>query len=752
MPVRKVRLLVPSLHNGISEQPPSVRLPNQVETCQNVIFSVRDGASKRPGTWIERKFSSTGMTNQGCKLHTIDRDPTERYHVLVGTGGVVKVLEFGFLDATVTITPAATAYLTLNSPTRDQFRILTIGDTTFILNTTVPVATITTPAFVVNASHKTYDTLISRTPSENTYHRADADGTLGSKGHYKYSAGASITFATWVGPTLSGSSTADPTGVYDDSGNNPGGFKIAFQRFDVNIVGGTWTQATKRLVKTGAFASYTFRSGDQIYVTGGTGVTAGWRAIASKISNDEIELSTTTGFTGNNVNTTTDAIGAEFEVTVQLDLVALSDMYDVAERFQQALRDAGATDACVAWVATGAQAGRFEVTSPYRGSSATVFQPTAPTSGYDYTAVGRAFATGTINAGTGAPSTDTLPVIERWTRVAAPSQPNGRIDPGTMPVLLRRTAKSVAPSTPATFSCDVGTWDDRFSGDDGLNPAPSIFQNGSTLSDITYFRSRLGLAGGENVVWSQADNVFGYFAEDASNIIDSDPIDIQLASDQYTEVEFIVPVRRSVLIFTKAGRQFEMKPGETFAPGKVSVTPITAYKTLPIRPVTIDPAVYFLVQDEGAVQLYEYIYDDVALLSSAERVSAHTPRLVATRDINNTLVARPLSMVACPQTGMVIILQSIFNASTVYVGVDMFVYRAFYDGPNKVQSAWTQHVFYSFVPAGNEYLVYDISPLGDRLYMLTSHELSSVRYWYIERMALSAEQVGEDEVTTVRVS
>jgi hypothetical protein len=752
MPARKVRLLVPSLHNGISEQPPSVRLPNQVETCQNVIFSVRDGASKRPGTWIERKFDSTGMTNQGCKLHTIDRDPTEQYHVLVGTGGVIKVMQFGFLDATVTISAAATTYLTLNSPTRDQFRILTIGDTTFIVNTTVPVATTTTPSFVVTSSHKDYDVLISQTPGENTYHRADADGTLGDKGHYQYSAGAGITFAKWVGPTVSGASLADPTGDYDNGGNNPGGFRVAFQRLDMNIAGGTWTQATRRLVSAGAFTSYTFRAGDQIFITGGTGVTAGWRTIASKISANEIELAATTGFTGNNADTTTDAIGAQFEVTVQLDTVALEDMFDVAARFQQALRDAGAAEACVAWVATGAQEGRFEITSPYRGSTATTFQPSAPTTGYDYTSVGRAFATGTITAGTGTASTDTLPVISRWTRVAAPSQPGGRLDNTTMPVLLRRTAASALPSTPATFSCDVATWDDRYSGDNGLNPAPSIFQNGSKINDIAYFRSRLGLAGGETVVWSQTDNVFGFYLEDSSNIVESDPVDIQLASDQYTEIEYIVPIRRSVLIFTKAGRQFEMKPGETFAPGKVAVTPITAYKTLPVRPVTIDPAVYFLVQDEGAVQLYEYIYDDVSLLSSAERVSSHVPRLVATRDISNTLVARPLSMVACPQTGMIVILQSIFNASTVYLGVDLFVYRAFYDGPNKVQSAWTQHVFYSFVPVGNEYVIYDINVLGDRLYLLTSHELSATRYWYIERMALSAEQAGEDEVTTVRVS
>lgn len=63
----------------------------------------------------------------------------------------------------------------------------------------------------------------------------------------------------------------------------------------VNITGVQWTQATKRLFKTGAFASYTHASGRLIRISGGTGITTGSYLVNSKISNDEIELVSSIG-------------------------------------------------------------------------------------------------------------------------------------------------------------------------------------------------------------------------------------------------------------------------------------------------------------------------------------------------------------------------------------------------------------------------------------------------------------------------
>ena len=45
-----ITLQFPLLFGGISDQPPAVRFRNQLEKADNTIFSVADGASKRPGT------------------------------------------------------------------------------------------------------------------------------------------------------------------------------------------------------------------------------------------------------------------------------------------------------------------------------------------------------------------------------------------------------------------------------------------------------------------------------------------------------------------------------------------------------------------------------------------------------------------------------------------------------------------------------------------------------------------------------
>jgi hypothetical protein len=45
-----ITLPYPLLFGGISDQPPAVRFRNQLEKADNTVFSVADGASKRPGT------------------------------------------------------------------------------------------------------------------------------------------------------------------------------------------------------------------------------------------------------------------------------------------------------------------------------------------------------------------------------------------------------------------------------------------------------------------------------------------------------------------------------------------------------------------------------------------------------------------------------------------------------------------------------------------------------------------------------
>lgn len=58
------------------------------------------------------------------------------------------------------------------------------------------------------------------------------------------------------------------------------------------VTGADWTVASRTLTETGAFTTYTWASGDEIYIESGTGVTTGWYEVASKTDNDNIVLTT----------------------------------------------------------------------------------------------------------------------------------------------------------------------------------------------------------------------------------------------------------------------------------------------------------------------------------------------------------------------------------------------------------------------------------------------------------------------------
>lgn len=63
----------------------------------------------------------------------------------------------------------------------------------------------------------------------------------------------------------------------------------------ITVSGGTWTESTKNLLATGAFASYTKIAGDEINITAGTGATTGDYYISSRTDDDNIVLTESIG-------------------------------------------------------------------------------------------------------------------------------------------------------------------------------------------------------------------------------------------------------------------------------------------------------------------------------------------------------------------------------------------------------------------------------------------------------------------------
>lgn len=127
---------IPNLINGVSQQPDAVRLTSQCQLLENGYSSVVQGVSKRPPfKHVAQLFNTTGFDSS--YLHTINRDITERY-VVVLTNGDLKVFDIAGSAKTVAF-PNGKAYLTNTTPSQG-FSALTVADFTFITNKAIVTA------------------------------------------------------------------------------------------------------------------------------------------------------------------------------------------------------------------------------------------------------------------------------------------------------------------------------------------------------------------------------------------------------------------------------------------------------------------------------------------------------------------------------------------------------------------------------------------------------------------------------------
>lgn len=525
--IATMEITVSGLYNGISQQPPSFRALNQVESCQNVMFDVRDGASKRPGTWIERVLLAGIDNDLGARLHPIVRSQDEKYYVVIGNG-VFRVYEVGGPQAEVTISPDAQVYLNSFPAVLDRFRLITATDTTFIVNTQVPTQV------------------------------HEFTGTV---------TGITIAAAALVTSLGHGLKTGD-TAIIAGTNSTP-------------IIDGTH--------------------------------------VVTVTDNDHFSVPVTT--------------------------------------------------------------------------------------------------TGTGNAG-------------RWN--------SGQLNPLNMPVKMVRTSFTGDGVTPAVFTLDVIAWNQRQSGDSLTNPAPKFITDGLPIADIAIDYSRLIMGGGGRISMSQTDDLYNFFITDNTNLVESDPIGIQVGSGQASDVDFLIPIRKSILVFTKGGQQFEIGSEGAMTQANVRVTPTVSRRYLSFKPVVIDPNVYFIARAEQAVQVHEYIYDEVSLQSTANKITSHVPTLLSLDDSVNQ--CQVLALASSPDTNNVFVLTSKFNANGDELsGVDLYVYKTEYKDGQRVQMAWSQFVFSPVSPVDDYWQCWHMTVIGDLMYLLVStypNGLSADPQWFVESMPL----------------
>lgn len=126
-----ISYMIPSLIQGVSQQPDAQRDPSQGEIQINGMSSITEGLRKRDNSITLAKVSDTPFGD--VFIHSILRDRDEKYLAVISKTSV-KVFDLAGNEKTVSA-PGGYGYLSTVTDARDQVRAATIADYTFILNT-----------------------------------------------------------------------------------------------------------------------------------------------------------------------------------------------------------------------------------------------------------------------------------------------------------------------------------------------------------------------------------------------------------------------------------------------------------------------------------------------------------------------------------------------------------------------------------------------------------------------------------------
>lgn len=121
---------IPSLHNGVSQQSPTVRSPDQAEAQENGWASLADGLLKRPPMDFVARLLNIPIDN--AYIHEINRDTSERY-LVVASEGVLRVFTMEGLEVPVSA-PAGWSYLVGVTDHSAELSMTTVADYTFVVN------------------------------------------------------------------------------------------------------------------------------------------------------------------------------------------------------------------------------------------------------------------------------------------------------------------------------------------------------------------------------------------------------------------------------------------------------------------------------------------------------------------------------------------------------------------------------------------------------------------------------------------
>lgn len=266
-----------------------------------------------------------------------------------------------------------------------------------------------------------------------------------------------------------------------------------------------------------------------------------------------------------------------------------------------------------------------------------------------------------------------------------------KLNPATMPHALVRLADG-------SFEFRELAWQDRPSGDLDSSPDPSFI--GQTINDVFFWRNRLGLLSGENVILTASGRFFEFFPKSVVALADTDPIDVAVSHTRVSILNHAVPFAEELLLWSDQ-TQFVMRADGALSVKSVKVDQSTEFESaIHARPVAAGRGVYFAAPRATftSVRRY-YAVQDVGAVKNAEDVSAHVP----------SYVPNGVYTLGSSTT------ENIVTVSTEGAPHKLFLYKYLYQQEQLMQQSWSYWDF----GVGTQMLACEM--VGSVMYLLFNH-------------------------------
>ena len=234
-----------------------------------------------------------------------------------------------------------------------------------------------------------------------------------------------------------------------------------------------------------------------------------------------------------------------------------------------------------------------------------------------------------------------------------------------MPLVIQRTATT-------TFTVKQFTYQDRRVGDDTTNPMPSFV--GARINKVLFFRNRLALLSGENVITSRPGTLGtpDFFNETALTVSASDPVDISAASMFPSELFDGIEVNTGLVVFS-TNQQFLLAADDTvFNPDTAKLRSISTFnynETIP--PISLGTTLAY-VDNSGKFSRFNE-------MANIQREGE--PSIVEVSKIVPTLLPKDIDLLTNSRENSIILLGKTGSD-------DVFGYKYFQVSEQRQQAAW----------------------------------------------------------------